>query len=162
MAQFDYVRTPKEEAMKSAPRGDAFLKNAKRFSKLNVLVYKWSRGRLMNTAMGGYPICIVGMIGKKSARYIEIPLIHVPHGESKILVGSLAGHDKNPGWVYSVRANPEVTVTFRGEKRQYLCRQVSDEEKRELWPHMISVYPDYDVYQARTERNIPVFLCEPK
>jgi hypothetical protein len=36
-----------------------------------------------------------------------------------------------------------------------------DDVKRELWPHLISIYPGYDEYQARTDRNIPVFLCEP-
>jgi len=164
MTNFDYVKTSREEAVKNAVNQDTpFAKRmGKLFSKLNVWVYKLSFGKLWNTAMGGYSVCIVGMIGKKSGKKIEIPLIHVPYGENKIMVGSMGGLDRNPGWVYSVKANPEVTITADGKKRQYTCRQVSDDEKRELWPHLTSIYPHYDSYQARTDRNIPVFLCEPK
>jgi hypothetical protein len=48
-----------------------------------------------------------------------------------------------------------------GEEMSYRARQVSDEEKAALWPHLLSLYPDFDEYQARTDRNIPVFSCEP-
>ncbi len=164
MTTYDYVKTTREQAEKDATvqNTEAAINGMRKFSKINVWVYKLSLGRLMNTAMGGYPICIVSLIGKKSGKKIEIPLIHVPYGDKKILVGSQGGLDKNPGWVYSVTANPDVAITFDGKKQQYHCRKVSDDEKRELWPHMISIYPDYDSYQARTDRNIPVFLCEPK
>ena len=47
------------------------------------------------------------------------------------------------------------------ERRRYRARQVSDDEKRGLWPHLLSFYPAFDEYQARTDRNIPVFVCEP-
>ena len=43
----------------------------------------------------------------------------------------------------------------------YRARQISDDEKRDLWPHLLSMYPGFDEYQARTDRNIPVFSCEP-
>ena len=57
-------------------------------------------------------------------------------------------------------ANPNIEVTVAGDTRQMLARQVSDDEKRDLWPHLLSLYPDFDQYQARTDRNIPVFMCE--
>lgn len=163
MKKYDYVSASREEVEK-LPTGKGaakFIRGMKFYSRLNTWVYKLSFGKLMNTAMGGYEICIVQLLGKKSGRKIEIPLIHVPYENKKILVGSQAGLDSNPGWVYSVRANPEVSIIARGKKQKYLARQVSDDEKRELWPHMLSIYPAYDEYQARTDRNIPVFLCEP-
>lgn len=163
MSKYDYV-TAKREDVKKLPTGKAaekFIKGMKMYTRVNVWVYKLSFGKLMNTAMGGYPICVVAMIGKKTGKKREIPLIHVPYGGKKVLVGSQAGMDKNPAWVYSLRANPSISITADGRKKKYIARQVSDEEKRELWPHMISVYPAYDEYQARTDRNIPVFLCEP-
>jgi len=163
MSDYDYV-TARREDVKKLPTGkgaEKFIRGMKFYTKLNIWVYRLSFGKLMNTAMGGYPICIVTLTGRKSGKTLRIPLIHVPHGGNKILVGSQAGLDKNPGWVYSLRANPDVVITADGRKAQYRARQVSDEEKRELWPHMLSVYPAYDEYQARTDRNIPVFLCEP-
>jgi hypothetical protein len=49
-----------------------------------------------------------------------------------------------------------------GISRSYVAEQVSPDEKRNLWPHLLSLYPDFDEYQARTDRDIPVFLCKPK
>jgi F420H(2)-dependent quinone reductase len=165
MSEYDFVKTKREDVKPLANSGKElarFRKGMKFYSSLNVWVYKISRGLLMNTAMGGYEICIVRMKGSRSGKMREIPLIHVPHGESKILVGSQAGLDRNPAWVYSVRKNPEVEIIAAGHRSTYLVREVSLDEKRALWPELLAVYPAYDEYQARTDRNIPVFLCEPR
>ena len=53
---------------------------------------------------------------------------------------------------------PHVDITVAGSSRAMLARQVSDAEKGDLWPHLLSLYPDFDEYQARTDRNIPVFF----
>ena len=88
-------------------------------------------------------------------------MIHVPQGEDELLVGSQAGLDRDPAWTHGVRANPEVTITFAGRGRRYVARQLDANEKREVWPHLCSIYPAYDEYQARTDRDIPVFRCTP-
>ena len=162
MTDYDYVKTRRED-VEPIPKGKAvgFKRQMGLYSKLNVWVYRLSFGRLMNTAMGGYPICLVTLVGKKTGRKRRIPLIHVPDGEDELLVGSQAGLDRDPVWCHSVRANPEVTITFAGRSRRFLARQLDDREKREIWPHLCGIYPAYDEYQARTDRNIPVFRCQP-
>ena len=162
MPRYDYVKTRRED-VKPIPqsRVAAFKRQMGLYSKLNAWVYRLSFGRLMNTAMGGHPICLVTVVGRKSGRNRAIPLIHVPDGEDEILVGSQAGLDRDPVWTHSVRANPEVTIQFGGQKRSYRARQLDDEEKRAIWPHLCRIYPAYDEYQARTDRNIPVFRCRP-
>jgi deazaflavin-dependent oxidoreductase (nitroreductase family) len=162
VTKYDYVKTRRED-VKPIPQSKVarFKRQMALYSKLNVWVYRLSFGRLMNTAMGGYPICIVTLVGKKSGRTRRIPLIHVPDGEDEILVGSQAGLDRDPVWTHSIRANPEVTITFAGRRRRFLAREIDYDEKRQLWPHLCSVYPAYDEYQARTDRNIPVFRCQP-
>lgn len=82
------------------------------------------------------------------------------HGRDKLLVGSQAGLDTNPAWVCSLRANPQVKIIAAGDKAAYRAREVSLTEKGQLWPESLKVYPGYDEYQARTDRDIPVFLCE--
>ena len=162
MTRYDYVKTRRED-VKPIPPGKVagFKRQMSLYSKLNTWVYRLSLGRLMNTAMGGYPICIVTLIGKKSGHRRSIPLIHVPDGEDELLVGSQAGLDRDPIWTHSLRANPEVTITFAGRTRRYRARQINDEEKSRIWPHLCQIYPAYDEYQARTGRNIPVFRCRP-
>jgi deazaflavin-dependent oxidoreductase (nitroreductase family) len=162
MTKYDYVKTRREEVRPiSKSKAAGFKRQMDLYSKLNVWVYRLSFGRLMNTAMGGYPICIVTFVGMKTGRKRRIPLIHVPDGENEILVGSQAGLDRDPVWTRSVRANPEVSITFAGHSRRFRARQIDDDEKRECWPHLCSIYPAYDEYQARTDRNIPVFRCRP-
>jgi deazaflavin-dependent oxidoreductase (nitroreductase family) len=69
--------------------------------------------------------------------------------------------EKHPAWYYSVSANPNVRVQFHDQVRDMQARRATDEEKRALWTHLRSIYPDFEEYQARTERNIPVFICSP-
>ncbi len=164
MVEYDFVKTRREDVKPMPNEGKAnkrFLRGMKFYTRLNVLVYRLSGGRLMNTAQGGLPICLVAMTGAKTGKRRTIPLMHVPLDERKILVGSQGGLDKNPAWVYSVRANPDVEITAEGLRRNYRAREVDLEEKAELWPHLVAAYPPYDEYQARTDRNIPVFVCDP-
>lgn len=162
MSQFDYVKTAREHVEPiPTDRVAAFKRRMGLYSKLNVCVYRLSFGRLMNTAMGGYPICIVTLKGRKSGRKRRIPLIHVAHGTDEILVGSQAGLDRDPIWTRNLLAHPDISITYAGQSRRFRARQLSDEEKRSLWPYLCRIYPAYDEYQARTDRNIPVFRCVP-
>lgn len=133
----------------------------KLYTRLNVAVYRLSRGRLMNTFPGGYPICLVEMVGRHSGRRRTIPLIYIPRGSDIILGASQGGMDVHPAWYYNLKANPDIRIIHGSQNRKMRARQVSDEEKQQLWPRMVEVYPDFDLYQARTQRNIPVFLCHP-
>ena len=130
-------------------------------TRLNVAVFRASNGRLMNKFVGGYPVCVVTTRGAKSGKTRRIALIHLPYGDSKLLVASQGGMDTHPVWVYNLVAHPVIQIMVDGEEKTYTAARVSDEEKAELWPHLLSLYPDFDEYQARTDRNIPVFRCEP-
>lgn len=133
----------------------------KLYTRLNVAVYRLSGGRLMNTFPGGFPICLVTMAGRRSGRQRTIPLIHIPYGDDVILAASQGGMDVHPAWYYNLKANPDVEVLAGNVQRSMRARLVDDVEKGQLWPVMVAVYPDFDQYQARTTRNIPVFLCTP-
>jgi len=85
----------------------------------------------------------------------------VPYEEGVILVASLGGSDVHPKWYWNIKANPELLVHLKKKKLNLIARQVDDEKKAELWPLICSCYPPYDAYQKRTERNIPVFNCQP-
>lgn len=161
--QFDYVKTRRSDVReipdKWAKQIDSVLRLYTRF---NVWVYKKSNGRLLKNFLGGFPICVVGMKGKKSGVRREVALIHLPWGEKKLLVASKGGMEKNPLWYYNIQANPDIDIMFEGNTRFYTAVQATAEEKRDLWPHLLSLYPDFDEYQARTDRDIPVFICSPK
>lgn len=163
MSKFDYVKTRREDVAPIPEKWERLIKAIMRnYTRFNVWVYKKTNGRLMKHFPGGFPICIVTMIGRKSGEPREVALIHLPYGEKKLLVASQGGMEKNPVWYYNVKANPDIGIMVGGEKRAYHAEQADEATKRELWPHLLSIYPDFDEYQARTDRDIPVFVCTPK
>lgn len=161
MITYDYVKTRREDVQEIPPATQKKVRVfIKWITRLNVWVFKKSKGKLWKNFIGGFPICIVGMTGKKSGKMREIALIHLPKDDNVLLVASQGGMDTHPVWYHNLKANPAIEVTVGGTTRQMSARQVSDEEKAALWPHLLSLYPDFDEYQARTDRNIPVFMCE--
>ena len=161
MVEYDYVKTKREDVKPfKESQLPAIRKVIALTSKFQAGVFRMTKGRLMNTFLGG-PVCLVTMTGAKSGKTRRLPLIHIAHGENKLLVASSGGMPKNPVWYYNIVAHPEIQIMADGEEKTYRARQVDDEEKAALWPVLLAVYPDFDEYQARTDRNIPVFNCEP-
>ena len=162
MKSYDYVKTRREDVAEIKESQVPAIRFVMRWAtRLQVSVFRLTRGRLMNKFIGGYPVCIVDTYGAKSGKLRRVALIHLPHGDNKLLVASQGGMPGNPAWYYNIKAHPDVRIMVDGQERAYRARQVSDEEKSALWPHLLSLYPDFDEYQARTDRNIPVFSCEP-
>ncbi|TDG15152.1 nitroreductase family deazaflavin-dependent oxidoreductase [Seongchinamella unica] len=161
MVKYDYVKTRREDVTQYKENQLPAIKAVLRWvSRFQAGVFRLSKGRLMNTFLGG-PVCMVTMTGAKSGKTRRLPLIHVPHGDNKLLVASSGGMPENPAWYYNIKAHPEIRIMADGHEKNYIARQISDEEKAALWPVLLAVYPDFDEYQARTDRNIPVFSCEP-
>ena len=79
----------------------------KLFTKVNVIVYKLTRGRLMNK-LSGMPILLVEMKGARSGKKRTIPLMYVPHGDGFLLVASQGGAPKHPVWYHNLVAYPDV------------------------------------------------------
>ncbi|MDC0068387.1 nitroreductase family deazaflavin-dependent oxidoreductase [Gammaproteobacteria bacterium] len=131
----------------------------KLFTRLNVVVYKLSSGRLMNR-LAGMPIVLVEMTGASSGRRRTIPLMYVPHGDGFLLVASQGGATRNPVWYENLMKNPSVLITFEGKTTEMTARYLEESEKAAVWPTCVEFYPPYQNYQDRTDRQIPVFLCE--
>jgi deazaflavin-dependent oxidoreductase (nitroreductase family) len=130
-------------------------------TRTHVLLNRLTAGRGFNT-LGGNEVCFVTMTGARSGRRRTVPLMHVPHGEGVLLVGSQGGAPTDPLWVRNLRANPDIEVRQRGRRMKLRARAVRAEEKIALWPICDAHYPPYAQYRARTTRDIPIFLCEPR
>ncbi|MDP6978020.1 MAG: nitroreductase family deazaflavin-dependent oxidoreductase [Myxococcota bacterium] len=131
------------------------------YSRANVWLYRKTDGRWGGRFQGGAPVMLVTMRGRKTGLERTAPLIHIPHGEGILLVASQGGLAKNPTWYGNVVANPEISVQVGASHRKMIAREVDDARKAALWPTICNVHPDFDVYQQRTDRNIPVFECLP-
>ena len=78
-----------------------------------------------------------------------------------MVVASKGGVDKHPAWYHNLMANPETTVNWNGDVRRMRARETEGAERERLWKQMTEVYPTYETYQRRTDRQIPVILLEP-
>jgi deazaflavin-dependent oxidoreductase (nitroreductase family) len=98
--------------------------------------------------------------GRRSGKLRRTPLIRVPHGDGYLLVASMGGAPSHPQWYVNLLDDPEVTVHDRGDVHELRARVATPEEKRALWPLAVAQWPDYEQYQASTERDIPVVVGE--
>jgi deazaflavin-dependent oxidoreductase (nitroreductase family) len=112
--------------------------------------------------LAGDEVCFVTMTGAKSGRTLTIPLMYVPHGEGVLLVASQGGAPKNPVWFHNLVKHPAIEVSHRGRKMSLRARLASSDEKPALWPVCDAHYAPYADYRKRTDREIPIFVCEPR
>lgn len=133
----------------------------KYFSRSHVFLNRLSGGRAFNK-LAGNEVCFVTMTGAKSGRTITMPLMYVPFGSGVLLVASRGGAPKNPVWYYNIAANPDIEVRHRGRVMKLHARLAKPEEKPSLWPLCDAAYAPYADYRARTTRDIPIFICEPR
>ena len=129
-------------------------------SRSHIFLNRITFGKLFNT-LAGDEVCFVTMTGAKSGRPITIPLMYVPYNSGLLLVASRGGSPKNPVWYHNIAKNPDISVRHRGNKMKLRARLATAEEKPELWPVCDSHYAPYADYRARTDRDIPIFVCEP-
>jgi deazaflavin-dependent oxidoreductase (nitroreductase family) len=120
-----------------------------------------SSGGTAGTTMRGMPVIILTTVGSRTGKVRKTPLMRVEHDGRYAAIGSLGGAEKNPVWVYNVRADPHVELQDGPVRKAYVAHEAEGDERAEWWTYAVAAYPDYDDYQQRTERLIPVFVLEP-
>jgi deazaflavin-dependent oxidoreductase (nitroreductase family) len=113
--------------------------------------YRWQRGT---------SILLLTTRGRKTGAERTTPLIFERHGDDYLIVASRGGTDAPPGWYVNLQAEPDVQVQVRGDVFKAHARDATPDEKPEMWRKMAAVWPDYDEYQKRTDREIPVVVLE--
>ena len=118
-------------------------------------------GGTEGTVMRGMPVVLLTSVGAKSGKLRKSPLMRVEHDGEYAVVASLGGAPKNPVWYHNVVANPHVELQDGPAKGDYTAREVAGEEKAVWWERSVAAFPDYDGYQKKTDREIPVFVLTP-
>jgi deazaflavin-dependent oxidoreductase (nitroreductase family) len=125
-------------------------------------VYRASHGLIGHRFPGAPPMLLLDHVGAKSAKRRTSPLAYGRDGENLILVASKGGYPKNPAWFHNLRANPDTTVQVGSRSLNVHARVAEGEERTRLWSLMVGVYPGYEGYRKRTEREIPLVVLEPR
>lgn len=141
--------------------GHEYAPSPEEYVRETVERYESSGGTQGNTMMGK-PTIILTTVGNKTGKIRKTPLMRVEHNGSYAVVASLGGDAKNPVWYYNITANPEVELQDGPTKKKYLAHEATGEEKAEWWARAVEAWPDYDNYQKKTDRVIPLFVLTPR
>jgi deazaflavin-dependent oxidoreductase (nitroreductase family) len=124
---------------------------------LDKVVSKVSGGRFTMTSLI-VPTLVITTTGAKSGQPRTTPLACMPDGDGVFyVVGSNFGTEKHPAWSGNLIATPKATVVYAGKTMTVDARLLSDEEKAQVWPRLTKVWPTYDTYVTKTDRNLRVF-----
>jgi deazaflavin-dependent oxidoreductase (nitroreductase family) len=96
--------------------------------------------------------------GRKSGEARIAPLIYGTHGEDYLVVASKGGAPEHPAWYRNLEADRHVKVQVGGDVFDAVARDATDEERDEVWSIMVREWPDYEEYQTKTDRQIPVVI----
>jgi deazaflavin-dependent oxidoreductase (nitroreductase family) len=129
--------------------------------KLNVPLYRLSRGRLMGK-VGTAPVLLLTSTGRRSGQQRTTPVLYLVDGERLVVIGSNAGNKRAPAWSFNLQANPDAEVDVRGKRRSVHARVAEGEERARLWEKVNELYEGFDSYDANTSREIAVFVLEPR
>jgi deazaflavin-dependent oxidoreductase (nitroreductase family) len=108
----------------------------------------------------GTKILILFTTGRKSGEERSHALIFEDWLDAHIVVASKGGTDAPPAWFLNLQADPQAEIQIKGDRFAVRARVATDEEKPEMWEKMTDAWPDYDDYQKKTDRVIPVVVLE--
>jgi deazaflavin-dependent oxidoreductase (nitroreductase family) len=108
----------------------------------------------------GATALLLTMTGRKSGEERTIPIIFTQVGDAQVIIASKGGAPEHPVWYLNLLAEPRVKVQIKGDKFDAIARTATSPEREKLWAEAIKQWPSYDVYQSRTNREIPVVVIE--
>jgi deazaflavin-dependent oxidoreductase (nitroreductase family) len=132
----------------------------KSMNRTHRLIWKLSGNRLLRSPFG-MPAVELHTTGRKTGQRRTVILTAPIHDESRVVViASKGGDDRHPDWYTNLVAQPDVEITRDGVTAPYRARTATPEEKAEMWPVVIKAYKGYAGYQRKTDRDIPIVICE--
>jgi deazaflavin-dependent oxidoreductase (nitroreductase family) len=108
----------------------------------------------------GTTILLLTTTGRRSGTQHRTALIYRQVGDDYVIVASRGGAPNHPAWYLNLAANPDVRIQVKDEEFAARARVVDGDERAKLWSLMAEVWPDYDNYQTKTDREIPVIVLE--
>jgi len=129
--------------------------------KLNVPVYRLSGGRILGK-VNEAPVLLLTTTGRKSGQKRTAPVVYLADGDGYVVIGSNAGHNRTPAWSLNLQAESEAEVEVGRSRIPVRARVAGGEERADLWRRHNEQYSGFDEYEARTDRDIALFVLEPR
>jgi deazaflavin-dependent oxidoreductase (nitroreductase family) len=118
-------------------------------------------GGKLGWTLGRMPAVELHTTGRVSGITRSTMLTAPVHGHgSWVVVASKGGDDHDPQWYRNLVSHPDAALTVRGRTLNVHTRTANAAEKAKLWPQIVAVNSRYAGYQLKTERDIPVVICD--
>jgi deazaflavin-dependent oxidoreductase (nitroreductase family) len=130
------------------------------FGAEHIRRYRETDGEVGHIWRRGAKILLLTTKGRKTGEQHTVPLIYEEAGDRYVVVASKGGAPEHPGWYRNLAKDPEVELQVMGERFPARARTASGDEREQLWKLAAQQWPDYDAYQTRTDREIPVVVLE--
>lgn len=109
----------------------------------------------------GVPTLLLTATGRRSGELHTSALIFARDGADYLIVASYGGAPRHPAWYLNLQAEPKAEIQVKGDTLNVTARTATAAEKPRLWGLVTEAWPNYDVYQTRTDREIPVVVLSP-
>lgn len=126
----------------------------------HVRAYRESGGEV-GYLWNGVPTLLLTVTGRRTGRELTSPLIFGRDGDDYLVVASKGGAPSHPSWYLNLQTNPQAKIQVKAEALAVTAHTASAADKPRLWKIVTDVWPNYDVYQSRTDRDIPVVVLSP-
>lgn len=130
------------------------------FFKLHGALFRLSRG-VLGRQVYGVPVLMLTHRGARTGKLRRTPLYFCEDGSNLAVIASKVGEPENPVWFRNLMAHPIVEVQVGRDRRPVQARLADEAERTRIWARMVALYPQYEAYQRRTARRIPVVILEP-
>lgn len=132
------------------------------FGDEHVEKYRRTGGEIGHEWQPGVFTLLLTTTGRRSGQRYTTPLIYREDGSDYVIVASKGGADDHPDWYLNLDEDPDVRIQVADQVMQATARTASSEDRDRLWPYMAEVWPDYDDYAKKTDREIPIVILTPQ
>ncbi|MFL5927229.1 MAG: nitroreductase family deazaflavin-dependent oxidoreductase [Gaiellaceae bacterium] len=130
------------------------------FGEEHVRRYRETGGEVGHIWKKGSKTLLLTTKGRKTGEPRTTPLIYENDGDRYVIVASKGGAPEDPGWYRNLSQDAEVQVQVKDDVFRARARTADGDERERLWKLAAQQWPDYDAYQQRTDREIPVVVLE--
>ena len=123
-------------------------------TRIHSKLIKFNHTKLGNFILGGN-ILLLETQGIKSNKIRKVPLTYTEIKGGYLVAASYGGRDQSPSWYYNIQKN-DAFVTVDNERNKVAYEIIKKNEAEYFWNKLIKIYPTFQLYRNRTDRDIPL------
>jgi deazaflavin-dependent oxidoreductase (nitroreductase family) len=148
--------------MATAQRNSEFTRTAAKFFTRGHIFWYRMTGGFIGSGFGKVRMLLLTTKGRKSGKTWTTPLSYVSDGDAYVVVASFGGSPQHPAWYLNLEANPTAEIQVGSRVMNVSAETAGPDDRARLWRKAVEMYPGYEGYQERTERQIPLVILHPE